>query len=147
MSPGANAAAELLARTGLVVHRGPFALGAWIPAQASAVFAGLLRGNERLAAVVLDEHEATALIREKSLLEMPPPRQLERGWAVITLDQAMDWDVVGVLAAVTGALAAAHVPLGAATAFSRDHILVHRDRLEDALAALQPLCGKVTVRD
>ncbi len=144
MSPSA---ADLLSKTELVVHPGPFALGSWSKAQVSAVYAGILRGNEALAFVVLDDREATAMLREKTLMELPPPRHVEKGWAVITLDQVMEWDVVGVLAAVTGALAEAGLSLGAATAFSRDHLLVRTERLDDALAALRSLCGGVTVRD
>lgn len=144
MSPSAE---DLLSKTELVVHPGPYAVGAWSKAQVSAVYAGILRGNEALAVVVLDDMEATAMLREKTLIELPPPRKVEKGYAVVTLDAVMEWDVVGVLAAVSGALAEAGVSMGAATAFSRDHLLVKADRLDDALAALRSLCGGVTVRD
>ncbi len=136
---------ELLRRTRLLVRKGPYAMGAWPPAQVSAVYAGILRGNETTAFVMLDEREATALLHEKNLPELPPPKSIERGWSVITLDQKMDWDVVGVLAIVSQALAAASIPIGAATAFSRDHILVPRARLEDALLALKERCGEIVV--
>jgi len=140
-----TAALELLARTPLHVRRGPFVLAAWGPAQISAVCQGLLRCRTAHGLVVLDEHEASALLPETALLEMPPPRHVQRGFALITLDQAMEWNVTGVLAAVAAALAEAGVPLGAAAAFSRDHLFVPADRLDDALAALRPLCAEVRV--
>src|SRR5262249_5702094 len=138
-------AAELLARTPLLVRRGPYVLAAWMPAQISAVCQGLLRCRTSHGFVVLDEVEASALLPEHALLEMPPPRHVQRGFALITLGQSMEWNVTGVLAAVSAALAEARVPLGAAAAFSRDHLFVPADRLDDALAALQPLCAEVRV--
>jgi hypothetical protein len=142
-----NNAQELLAQTNLVVHRGPYALGAWNTAQVSAVYAGLLRGHESLAFVTMDDREATALLRESTLSELPPPKNVQRGWVVITLDTVFEWDVIGILAVVSGALADAGIPIGAATAFSRDHILVPASRLREALSALKGLCGEVSYRD
>jgi len=138
-------AAELLARTPLLVRRGPYVLAAWAPAQVSAVCQGLLRCRTGHGLVVLDEMEASALLPEAALLEMPPPRHVQRGFALITLGTTMEWDVIGVLAAVSAALAAAGVPLGAAAAFSRDHLFVPADRLDDALSALAQVCGEVRV--
>ncbi len=138
-------ARTLLASTPLVARRGPFVLAAWAPAQISAVCQGLLRCRTAHGLVILDEREATALLPEHALLEMPPARHVQRGWSLITLDQTMPLDVTGVLAAVAGALAQAGIPLGAAAAFSRDHLYVRCDRLDDALAALRPLCAEVRI--
>lgn len=140
-----STARELLAQTPLLVRRGPFCLAAWGPAQISAVCQGLLRCRTSHGLVVLDELEASALLPEHALLEMPPPRHVERGFALITLGQTMEWNVTGVLAEVSAVLAEAGVPLGAAAAFSRDHLFVRVDRLDEALAALQPLCPEVRV--
>jgi hypothetical protein len=136
-------ARALLARTPLVVRRGPFALASWTPAQASAVSSAALRSNTDIALWMLDDREVTALLRETALGHAPPPRQAQKGWALLTLDQSMEWDVTGVLAAVSSALAAAGIPIGAVTAFARDHVLVPGERLEDALAALAGVCGEV----
>lgn len=139
---------ELLRQTTLVVRRGPYALGAWLPTQISAVYAGLLRAqNCDFHVALLDEREATALILEKYLFELPPARRIEKGWAVVTLDVDLAWDVVGVLAAISAHLAAAGVPTGALAAFSRDHFLIRGDRLDEALAALEAVCGDVVHRD
>ena len=138
-------ARDLLARTPLLVHRGPYVLAAWAPAQISAVCQGLLRCRTARGLVILDELEASALLPESALIDMPPARHVQRGFALITLGQPMEWNVTGVLAAVSAALAQAGVPLGAAAAFSRDHLFVPVDRLDEALAALAPLCAEVRV--
>ena len=140
-----SGARELLAHTPLLVRRGPFCLAAWGPAQISAVCQGLLRCRTPFGFVILDELEASALLPEHALLEMPPPRHVERGFSVITLGQTMEWNVTGVLAEVSAALTEAGIPLGAAAAFSRDHLFVRTDRLDAALAALAPLCPEVRV--
>jgi hypothetical protein len=149
LSPGtdARALAELLARTPLTVRRGPYALGAWSRAQASAVGSGLLRSRSDVALHMADDLEVTALLRESALAELPPPRGVQRGFAIITLDTVMGWDLTGVLAAVTAPLASAGIPVAAFTAFSRDHVLVPWERLDEALAALSPLCGPVRAVD
>lgn len=139
---------DLLRRTPLLVRRGPYALGAWLPTQISAVYAGLLRAqNCEFHVALLDEREATALILEKYLFELPPARKLEKGWSIVTLDVAMGWDLVGVLATISGVLAEAGISTGSLAAFSRDHFLVRSDRLDDALAVLAPVCGDVVHRD
>lgn len=138
---------ELLARTPLIARQGPYALGAWSVAQASAVASGMLRSRTLVWWLIVDEAEVTALVKQSALGELPPARRCERGWSVITLDLAMDWDVTGVIAAVSDVLARAGIPLGAITAYSRDHLLVPAARLDDALAALDPLCADVRVLD
>jgi hypothetical protein len=133
----------LLARTPLVVRRGPYALGAWAPAQAGAVGSALMRRPPDLLLWMRDDKEVTALYRESAHSDLPAPRNLQRGFAVITPDRTMAWDLTGVLAALAGALAAAGVPLGAFSAYSRDHLLVPGAQLDAALAALAPFCPEV----
>jgi hypothetical protein len=140
-------ARALLGRTPLIARRGPFALGAWPVARASAVASGMLRSRGVIWWLIVDETEVTALVAESALSELPPSRQCERGWAVITLDLAMDWDVTGVIAAVSDALARAGIPLGAVAAYSRDHLLVPAMRLEQALDVLSEICADVRVLD
>jgi hypothetical protein len=136
-------AVSLLSRTPLFVRSGPYALGAWAPPQSGAVGAALMRRPSDLLVWMRDEREVSALCRESALSDLPPPRSVQRGWTVFTLDLAMAWDVVGVLAAVCSALGAAGVPVGAFSAYSRDHLLVPAEHLDAALAALTPLCAEV----
>jgi hypothetical protein len=136
---------DLLRAAPLAVRRGPFALGARLAPP--AVCQGLLRRRSDVLLFLQDDREVTALCRHELLADLPPPRQVQRGWALITLDQAMDWELSGVLAALATRLAAAGIPIGAGTAFSRDHLLVPGERLEQALAALDGLCGEVRFVD
>jgi hypothetical protein len=136
--------ASILSQTTLHVRRGPYAIAAWPKEQAPSLLAAT-PPNEAFAMLILDELEATAVLPEATLEVLPPPTSSEPGWSVITLDQPMSWDLVGILAAVTTALAGAGISVGAGTAYSRDHLLVPTARLDDALAALTPLCAGVTL--
>jgi len=142
MTPSAT---KLLESSALVVRKGPFALGSWDPERLSAVFAGVLRARCPTAMVMCDDLEVTALISESALIELPPPLQVEGPWALLTLDTVVAWDVVGVLAKVTRVLAAAGVPAGAVSAYSRDHFLVQVEHLDVALEKLSTVCKTVTV--
>jgi|YNPBryunderm2012_1023409.scaffolds.fasta_scaffold26009_2 hypothetical protein len=58
------------------------------------------------------------------------------GWRALTLDAEFSLDTVGVLATLTGALAAAKVPVMAFSSYATDHLLVPEQHLGRALAAL-----------
>ncbi|HEY9405437.1 MAG TPA: ACT domain-containing protein [Pyrinomonadaceae bacterium] len=86
-----------------------------------------------------DTNEVTLLLEEEDWLVMRHAlreARVETGWRLVTLDIKLDWNVKGFLAHVTGILAAAGIPLGALTAFSRDHLLVKQDDLGRALKVL-----------
>ncbi len=138
---------QILAHTTLLVRRGPFTLAAWQTNQLSAVFGALLRSREQHTFVISDEMEVTAFVPAASMREFPAPLRRDDGWCLLTLDTVMDWDVVGVLSAVSGALAAASIPLGAVTAFSRDHLLVSATHLDRAQTTLALLCESIRVLD
>jgi len=138
---------QLLAATELLVRRGPFTLGAWQTSQLSAVLGGILRSRQQHAFVIADEMEVTAFIPTSHLGDFPPPLRRQDNWCMLTLDTVMDWDVVGVLAAVSTALAEAGIPMGAVTAFSRDHLLVTATHIDEAQHALSVLCKGISVID
>jgi uncharacterized protein len=138
---------KILADTKLVVRRGPYTLAAWQPSQLSAVFRGILRCRQEHTFVTADELEVTAFVATKHLGEFPPPKHNQDNWCLLTLDTVMEWDVVGVLAAVSRALAEASVPMGAVTAYSRDHLLVGESHLDQAQNALSALCKDISVVD
>jgi hypothetical protein len=62
--------------------------------------------------------------------------RVETGFRLVTLGVELGWDVVGFMALVTRILAEAGVPVGALSAFSRDHLLVKQEDLGRALRAL-----------
>ena len=86
-----------------------------------------------------DTREVTLLLEEEDWLVMRHAvreARVETGWRLVTLNIELDWNVKGFLARVTEILAAAGIPLGALTAFSRDHLLIKQDDLGRALKAL-----------
>lgn len=61
----------------------------------------------------------------------------EDGWRALRVAGSMDFGLVGVLSGITGALAAAGVPVFAVSTFDTDYVLVKADRLAAAQAALR----------
>ena len=91
------------------------------------------------AQVVREGGETTVLARlafVEALLARHPGARCERPLAWIRFELPMAWELVGFLARVTGALAAAGVPLGAVCGYSRDHLFVPEAHLPAARAAL-----------
>ncbi|MGK2857575.1 MAG: ACT domain-containing protein [Thermoanaerobaculia bacterium] len=60
----------------------------------------------------------------------------ERGWVMIELEGPFPFELTGVLAAFIDPLAAANVAIFAISTYNTDVVLVKRDTLEAALAAL-----------
>ncbi|HEX8290401.1 MAG TPA: ACT domain-containing protein [Pyrinomonadaceae bacterium] len=86
-----------------------------------------------------DPFEVTLLLDEsdwRSMRHGARDARVEPGFRLVTLDVELGWDVVGFLAHVSGILAAGGVPVGALSAFSRDHLLIKQDDLGRALRAL-----------
>ena len=89
--------------------------------------------------VLRDTHEVTLLIEENGyqhLHRVVPEARVETGFRLVTLDIALDWNVVGYLALVTQILADEGISVGAVSAFSRDHLLIKQEDLGKALLVL-----------
>ncbi|HYN84601.1 MAG TPA: ACT domain-containing protein [Pyrinomonadaceae bacterium] len=88
-----------------------------------------------------DGREVTLLLEEEDWRVMrhaARDARTEAGFRLVTLDIELGWHVVGYLAHVTSILAAVGIPVGALSAFSRDHLLVKQDDLPKLLRALGP---------
>ena len=86
-----------------------------------------------------DPFEVTLLLEEsdwRAMRHAARDARVETGFRLVTLGVELGWEVVGFLAHVTRILADAGVPVGALSAFSRDHLLVKQDDLGRALRAL-----------
>ena len=86
-----------------------------------------------------DPYEVTLLVEEsdwRAMRHAARDAKAEAGFRLVTLDVELGWDVVGFLAHVTRILAAEGVPVGALSAFSRDHLLIKQDDLGKALRVL-----------
>ena len=94
------------------------------------------------AGLVREGGETTLLVRQAALpglLARRPHAAVQRDLAWIRFELPMDWELVGFLARVTGALAAEGVPLGAVCGYSRDHLFVARPHLARARLVLSRL--------
>jgi hypothetical protein len=69
-------------------------------------------------------------------LAVPAP-QTETGWRLLTVHGPFEFTLTGIMAALSGALAAAGVPLFALSTFDTDHLLVKDDDLARAVRALR----------
>ncbi len=86
-----------------------------------------------------DPFEVTLLVPEedwRAMRHAARDARVEAGFRLVTLGVELGWDVVGFMALVTRILAEAGVPVGALSAFSRDHLLIRQDDLGRALRAL-----------
>ena len=92
-------------------------------------------------------HEALMMFREDEGVTLIVDHDLEGAevvadrllWAQITLGVESSLDAVGMMAAVSAALAARGISCNPVSAFLHDHVFVPWDRGEDALAALAHL--------
>jgi len=70
--------------------------------------------------------------------ERVPENTLTRddGWRAFKVEGPLDFGIVGIMAKLSSALAAAQVPLFAISTFDTDYIFVKADNLKSAIAAL-----------
>jgi uncharacterized protein len=86
-----------------------------------------------------DPFEVTLLLVEedwRAMRHAARDARVETGFRLVTLGVELDWNVVGFLSRVTAILAEASVPVGALSAFSRDHLLIKQEDLGKALRVL-----------
>jgi uncharacterized protein len=70
-----------------------------------------------------------------------PHARVERRYRAISFEIDLLDGLVGFMAAVSGALASAGVPLLAICGYAKDHLLVREEYLDAALAAIEALVG------
>lgn len=61
----------------------------------------------------------------------------EDGWRALRIEGVLDFSLVGILARITGVLAECGIGLFAVSTFNTDYILVKKENLEKARAALK----------
>ncbi|SFK85600.1 hypothetical protein SAMN04487950_1457 [Halogranum rubrum] len=89
-------------------------------------------------ATIRDRNETTHVVREERLDAIETLEE-KRGWALLTFDAVLPFELVGFLAVVATALAERDVSIFALSAYSTDHVLVQRDDVAEALDALEEL--------
>jgi hypothetical protein len=68
---------------------------------------------------------------------VPDSVRSEPGWRVLRVAGPLDFSLVGILAALTGALARAEVAVFSLSTFDTDYLLIRERDLERALGALE----------
>lgn len=110
--------------------------------------------DERLAVCRLDaasdipswtaSNDFTSFTRTKDELsvvcseeDVPEDIACEKGWRILKLEGPLDFSLVGVLAEITGALAASNISVFTISTHETDYVLVKEDALERATLALR----------
>ncbi|HMI58304.1 MAG TPA: ACT domain-containing protein [Gemmatimonadaceae bacterium] len=68
---------------------------------------------------------------------VPPSVEAHRGYRALRVEGPLPLELVGIAAAIAGALAAAKVPIIPIGTYDTDYVLVHGDVLAPAVAALE----------
>jgi uncharacterized protein len=90
-------------------------------------------GAAALHAVVRTPRELSVVCADGVV---PDGARAERGFRALEVAGPLDFALTGILAAIARPLADAGVPIFAVSTFDTDDVLVHGDRLDDAVAAL-----------
>ncbi|MGQ9887019.1 MAG: ACT domain-containing protein [Aggregatilineales bacterium] len=119
-----------------------------LPPSAITAAAGVLAEiGEPFGAVLADQHEVTLVVPAEAVADFAPRlpgyQASESVFRLITLDIALEHNLVGLMARVAAALAAAQISVMPYAAFSRDHLLVAASDLDRALAALSRLQAEI----
>ena len=86
------------------------------------------------ASVSRTDDELSVICRQDNV---PERVRAERGWRCFKVEGPLVFDAVGIMAGLTGALAAASVPVFAVSTYDTDYILVKDERLAAAVEALR----------
>jgi hypothetical protein len=68
---------------------------------------------------------------------VPDGVRAERGFRALVLSGPLPFDTIGILATITGVMAAAAIPLLAISTFDTDYVLVRDERVDAASRALR----------
>jgi hypothetical protein len=108
-----------------------------------AAAGALAQLREPFSALIVDKDEVTLVLAEDELhtfaARLKSHEVLPETYRLITFDLPLEPDVVGFMALVSTALAAAGVPIMPLAAFARDHVLVPASHYDAAFGALQKL--------
>ena len=84
-----------------------------------------------------DGREITAIVDQAKL--SGDVIEVQKDYKLITFDMTLDFGLVGFLAKISKALAEEKIPIFVLSAYSTDHILVHKSQIEKAVEKLKKL--------
>jgi hypothetical protein len=97
---------------------------------------GRRQSNSSLLSITRTDRELSIVIEES---RVPDNVRAERGFIALRIKGTLDFSIVGVLAKLTGALAAANVPVFVISTFETDVILIREGDQQRVVAALKSL--------
>ena len=89
-----------------------------------ATFCAVTRTDDELSIVIPEPH-------------IDASWRIEKGWKALKVLGPLDFDIVGVVAALSKPLADAGIPIFIISTFDTDYLLVKQERLDRAVALLQ----------
>lgn len=119
-----------------------------LPARAITAAAGIIAEyGAPFCGLIVDKDEVTLMIPQDAFddfSERLPGHVLADGrYRLITLDVALDANLIGFMARISAALAAAGVPIFPYAAYTRDHLFVPVEKFDLAMNALKTLGAAV----
>lgn len=115
-----------------------------VPAETYAVVQADRPDPDAFASIA-DGREIT-VVTESSAVDAAAAIDVQDGWRRLTFEVVLPFDLVGFLARVATALAAADVSIFALSAYSTDHVLVDEADLDTAVDVLEDLGCTVEYR-
>ena len=92
--------------------------------------------NSGAFANIMDEKEITVII-DQAKINDEEFIKIDRDCKLITIDIVFGFNVVGVIAKISGALAKENISIMPIVAYSRDHILIKKDNLDKTIEILK----------
>ena len=89
--------------------------------------------NNPFFSVMRTQEELSLVLPESVFIES---EKCESGWACFKVNGPLEFNLVGVLAGISSALAEAGIPIFALSTYDTDYILVKRKQVEAAIEAL-----------
>ena len=132
---------EILAHTELIIRPGEFVLVGLEPDERVRLESDLTSIKSDFFQYIIEPDVLTLLLDSNDWAHLSyhyPQANVEGPFRIFTFSVAMDWEVVGFLATVTGLLAQAGISLGAVCGYYRDHVFIsveHAARAEEVLRA------------
>lgn len=112
-----------------------------IPVERYPVVLESLRDISGYLYLARDRDEITLVVAEsvwQGIASLFPEVKVQTSWRMIRFDIVLDFSVVGFIAEISQALAAAHIPILSLSSFRTDTILVPAAAYTRAIAALNP---------
>ncbi len=115
-----------------------------LPARAITAAAGVVAEvGEPFCAILVDKDEVTLMIPADALNDfgkrLPGHITTDTRYRLITVDVALEPTLVGFMAHISRALADVGIPIFPYAAYTRDHIFVPANQVDEAIGTLQKL--------